>query len=193
MSTRRTVKRATVTSRARGWWFIAAGALLIAAALFVLLHEPAPASELGSLPAGSTISVIPQELPDLTLTSLDGQTVSLRDLSGQAVVINFWATWCPPCREEMPDLATFHQAGREDGVIVVAINAGEATSLVQDFVDELDPSFQVLLDPDMKAMSAFRVASLPTSFFIDRQGVIQERYAGALSLAEVESKMAPFH
>jgi thiol-disulfide isomerase/thioredoxin len=169
---------------------MAAGVLLIAAALFVLLHEPAPASQLSSLPAGSSISVIPQELPDLTLTSLDGKSVSLRDLRGQAVVLNFWATWCPPCREEMPDLDTFHRAGREDDVIVVAINAGESSSLVEEFVDELEPDFQVLLDPDMKAMNAFRVVSLPTSFFIDRQGIIQDRHAGALSLTEVENRMA---
>ena len=163
----------------------------MAAALFVLLYDPAPAPELTSLPAGSTISVIQQEIPDLTLTGLDGQTISLRDLRGQAVVLNFWATWCPPCRDEMPDLDSFHQNGRDDDVIVVAINAGESTSLVQEFVDEFDIGFPVLLDPNMDAMSAFRVASLPTSFFIDRQGFIQERYAGSLSLAEVESKMAP--
>lgn len=174
----------------RGYLILAAGMILLGIGLYLGISQVSDDPALASVPEGSVV-VVPQELPDLTLQTLDGRSVSLRDLQGKAVVVNFWATWCPPCRMEMPDLQAFYQAHLNEDVVVVAINAGEAVSLVQPFVDENNLTFDVLLDPDMRAMTAFRVASLPTSFFVDRQGVIRERHGGALTLAEIESSMAP--
>ena len=174
----------------RGYLILTAGLILLGVGLYLGIHQISDEPALASVPGGAVL-VVPQELPDLTLQTLDGRSVSLRDLQGKALVVNFWATWCPPCRMEMPDLQAFYQAHLDEDVVVVAINAGEAVSLVQPFVDENNLTFDVLLDPDMRAMTAFRVASLPTSFFVDRQGLIRERHGGALTLAEIESSMAP--
>ena len=76
------------------------------------------------------------ELPDITLMSVDGLEISLKELEGKAVLVNFWATWCPPCREEMSSLQEFHQQYLAEGVVVVAINAGESAAQVDQFAKE---------------------------------------------------------
>jgi len=170
-------------------WMIG-GVVSIVIVALVFLNLPKQSENSPSSAAFSSSNVLNIELPDLTLENLAGEPLALRDLKGQAVLINFWATWCPPCQREMPTLEAFQQAHQAEEMLVVAINAGELAALVAPYIEEQQLTFEILLDPDMRASAAFQVASVPTTFFVDKAGVIRERYAGPLSLEQVEAKMA---
>ena len=117
--------------------------------------------------------------PDFLLPTLDGKTVRLSDLRGKGVVINFWATWCPPCRKEMPQLVAAYQRYRNDGLEVVAVNVGEPEDRVRQFAEEFGMRFTVALDKIGAVARTYSLLGLPTTFFVDRQGVIRIVHAGA--------------
>ena len=118
--------------------------------------------------------------PDFTLTGLDGQTFQLSELRGKPVVINFWATWCGPCRSEMPSLQT--AAMRFDGeVVVVGVDQGEEVAPVQAFVDELGVTFPIALDTEMTVGARYNVKGMPTTFFVDADGVIRHLWVGEMN------------
>jgi peroxiredoxin len=130
--------------------------------------------------------------PDFTLQSVNGETFSLGELRGQVVLLNFWATWCPPCREEMPTLQAVYDAHRADGLMVLAVDQNEPASLVQDFGRELGLTFPLLLDPGYVVSDEYRISLLPSTFFIDRQGVIRDVvFGGPMNRALIESKIGP--
>ncbi|MFQ5989147.1 MAG: TlpA disulfide reductase family protein [Candidatus Methylomirabilales bacterium] len=126
--------------------------------------------------------------PDFTLPDLDGTKVSLSQYKGNVVLLNFWATWCPPCRLEMPTMEKAYQNYRGQGFEVVAVSVDTGpTSAVKHFLQELGLTFQVLLDPDMETLRAFRGFSLPTTVVIDRRGVIRSREQGYRDWTDAES------
>ena len=128
--------------------------------------------------------------PDFSLSRADGQSAQLADWRGQPVVLNFWATWCPPCRAEMLALQAVAQAYREQGVRVLGVNQAEEPNQVVGFMQTLGLDFPVLLDRDAAVSQLYRVRSLPTTFFIDREGVIREIVIGGpMSQALLASKM----
>lgn len=126
--------------------------------------------------------------PDFTLPDLDGNATSLSNYKGKVVLLNFWATWCPPCRLEMPTMEKAYRKYRDNGfeVVAVSVDAGPK-SAVKHFLQELGLSFQVLLDPDMETLRAFRGFSLPTTVVIDRQGLIRSREMGYRDWSDAES------
>jgi len=118
--------------------------------------------------------------PDFTLDLLDGGQVTLSDLHGQVVVINLWAAWCPPCRAEMPAFENVFQAYKDQGVVILGVNA-----TIQDdeqsaaaFVQEYNLSFPIPLDRNGAVSDLYALGGLPTTFFIDRQGVIRSVVVG---------------
>ncbi|NLG71452.1 MAG: TlpA family protein disulfide reductase [Chloroflexi bacterium] len=117
--------------------------------------------------------------PPFELQSLAGETYRLEDLHGQPVVVNFWATWCAPCRLEMPLLDSY-QAQYGDQLTILAVNFDEPQDLVQRFVDELGLTLPVLLDPGGKVVNQYRVRGYPTTVFIDAEGVIRYQHMGQL-------------
>jgi peroxiredoxin len=123
--------------------------------------------------------------PDFVLETLDGRTLRLSDLQGQPLLVNFWATWCGPCRLEMPELVLSYLEHREDGLVVLAVNLREASARVQPFVDEFELPFPILLDRDGEVARSWRVGGpmqgLPSSYFVDRDGVIQKVVFGAVT------------
>jgi peroxiredoxin len=127
--------------------------------------------------------------PDFALQTLDGQTLQLSDLQGRAVVLNFWASWCPPCRAEMPELEQAYQDNQGGGLVVLGVDQGEQQPVVADFVQRFGLTFPVVLDQDLLASRAYKVNSLPTTFFIDRNGVIQERVTGQMNTALLAEKL----
>lgn len=122
-----------------------------------------------------------QMAPDFELTTLDGETVKLSDFRGKRVMLNFWATWCPPCRAEMPDMQRFHE---DKDVVILAVNLRETetnTQKVQDFIDERDLTFQILLDEKTAVANRYQIQPIPSSFMIDSDGRIQNKAFGALN------------
>lgn len=127
--------------------------------------------------------------PEFTLTALDGKPVSSSDLRGKVVLVNFWATWCPPCRSEMSDIQSAYQAHRDD-LVVLAINEAEGNDAVKQFVDELHIALPILFDRDGAIGRRFQVLALPTSFLIDREGVIRAAHIGQMDRAYIETQIA---
>jgi peroxiredoxin len=110
-----------------------------------------------------------REQADFTLTDLEGKTWSLQGLRGKVVLVNFWATWCPPCRKEMPDLEALYQQFKERGLLILAIS-DEDISKVQPFIAEHHTTYPILLDPGRKVHELFQVSGIPKSFIYDRDG-----------------------
>ena len=129
--------------------------------------------------------------PDFQLQSLDGQTVSLGNLRGKPVLINFWATWCPPCRGEMPYIQEIHEEWSDKELMVLAINIGESSSKAEDFMQSYNLSFTVLLDTKQDVAQRYNITGIPTTFFIDKDGIIQEKVIGAFqSKTQIENKLS---
>lgn len=106
---------------------------------------------------------------DFTLADLSGKQWTLKNLTGKVVLVNFWATWCPPCRKEMPDLEAMYQRFKERGLVILAISDEDA-SKVKPFIEERKFSYPILLDPGRKVSETFRVEGIPKSFLYDRNG-----------------------
>lgn len=128
--------------------------------------------------------------PDFQLLTLDQEPVSLGDLRGNPVVLNFWASWCPPCVSEMPFLQEIHEEYSEEGLMLLAINVRESQSKVEEFVQSKNLSFPVLLDTEGEVSQQYSIRYLPTTFFIDGDGIIQEKKIGPfISKAEIEREL----
>ncbi|NIC07652.1 TlpA disulfide reductase family protein [Billgrantia bachuensis] len=152
----------------------AMGLIIGVSALWLVLVTLAPLG--GDMPLG--------ELPDITLENLDGEPVNLQDLRGELVVVNLWATWCPPCLREMPLLA---EADEREGVSVVVINQGEELLQVVRYLDEQALVFRYpLLDPSQEMMKTVESPGLPTTLLFDREGRAVERHVGELSRAQLD-------
>lgn len=138
--------------------------------------------------AASAIAAIGQPAPDFTLNTLDGGEVTLSGLKGQAVLINFWASWCPPCRLEMPDLVRAYEDHREEGFILLGVNLTATDSLpdIRDFVEEFKMTFPVLLDERYEVADLYGLRGLPLSVFINRDGVVVRIINGAMSGDHIE-------
>jgi peroxiredoxin len=141
------------------------------------------------------ISVVPSEVnfpaPDLTLNNLLGMRVAISDYNQQVVLINNWATWCPPCKEEMPTLLRFYKEHNDQGFMLIGINAGDPTDEVAKFVDEYNLTFPILLDPNKKSLILFHNDNLPSSYVIDRNGDVVLAWTGPISHAMLEKYVSP--
>lgn len=131
-----------------------------------------------ALPAAPAIG---HPAPDFTLPALGGGELALAELAGQPVVLNFWASWCGPCRAEMPELQRLHERRAAAGVAVVGVNQGESPETAAAFLQALSLDFPVALDQRTGVSQTYLVHSLPTTFFIDRGGVIRQIFIGPMS------------
>lgn len=127
---------------------------------------------------GEGVSMIAMEAPDFTLTDPSGQTVHLRDLRGKVVIVDFWATWCGPCRALMPHLQTMHEQLGAKGLTILGLDVGEGATTVKKFAKEKSYTFPLLLDGEPQVTSRYFVQALPTTFVIDRAGRIALRDVG---------------
>jgi peroxiredoxin len=133
-------------------------------------------------------SLIGQPAPDFNFYVTEEQSISLSDLQGSPVLLNFWATWCGPCASEMPYLQQVYDDWQERGLVLLAINIGESYSEVEDFVQSRGLSLPVLLDSEGIVASQYGVGPIPTTFFIDSQGIVQHVQVGYFqSAADIES------
>ena len=146
--------------------------------------------------AQSDLSVVPAQVnypsPDLTLTDIQGVTHSLSDFRGQVVLVNLWATWCPPCKAEMPTLQSYHNKYSDKGFTVIAINDGDPTADVIQFVKDYSLTFPIWLDPTYIATEdAFKTLNLPSSFVIDRDGTVRLSWVGEINSKMLEKYVTP--
>ena len=130
--------------------------------------------------------------PDFTLDTLDGKSIKLSDLRGQVVLINLWASWCPPCRAEMPAIDAVYRKYRDAGFVVLAVNTTyqDTESEARAFVQKLGLTFPILFDRDGAASQRYRLQGLPTSYFVGRDGVIRDIVIGGpMSETTIASKI----
>lgn len=189
-------RRSVSPNSSRVWALVLLGAGLIllgvAAAVF-LLSGNAQAFATGK--DSIEVSVVPVRVeypaPDLSLNGLDGKKHTLADYLGSVVLVNNWATWCPPCKAEMPTLQQYYEEHQDQGFVLIAIEAGEPEEEVRDFVQEYGLTFPVWTDRGLRALNAFKNDNLPSSYVIDREGIIRLAWTGPISQAMLEKYLTP--
>ncbi|MFQ5858075.1 MAG: TlpA family protein disulfide reductase [Anaerolineae bacterium] len=165
-------------------WFldVAGGDLDTARILLNLPRNPGAGPRIG------------QPAPDVTLSDLQGQSLTLSELRGRPVVINFFATWCVPCRIEMPLLQAAYEHHQTDGLIIIGLDTQESPMLVQEFVNLKRVTFPVVIDPTGQVTEGYRARAYPTSIFVDPDGTVTDVHRGVLSprlLQHYLSKILP--
>ncbi|MAT96790.1 MAG: cytochrome C biogenesis protein [Anaerolineaceae bacterium] len=128
---------------------------------------------------------------DFSIGSLAGGNIALSDFAGEVVIMNFWATWCPPCRAEMPGLNRFYETHRDKGLTLLAINEEESAATVRPFIQSNNFTFPVLLDEQGRVAQQYSTRSFPTTFIIDREGIIQHVQTGVISEDELARIVLP--
>jgi len=163
------------------------GLILIVASGYFIFKDVSLQNEPTTVPAQANYPA-----PELTLTDLDGITHSLADYHGQVVLVNLWATWCPPCKEEMPTLETYYNKYKEEGFTIIAVNDGDPTPDVIQFTKDYELTFPVWLDPTYIATEqAFKTLNLPSSFVIDKSGIIKLQWVGEINRQTLEKFVTP--
>ncbi len=126
---------------------------------------------------------------NFTLEHLNGTTSSLHDFSGKVVLLNFWATWCLPCIQEMPDMERLWQQYKDAGLVVLGVSNDDAgkRKRVETFIDRVNLSFPILLDPDSTVSNLYDVSAIPVSYLISREGILLAKIVGVREWASPES------
>lgn len=161
--------------------------LLVSVALLLVLTAGCEGSSSKSQkgpaakPSAAALPAIGQTAPDFTLTGLDGRPVTLSALRGKVVVVSFWATWCPPCRQEMPSMELLHQELADEGLVILAVNVEkQGRQTVAKFFQTLDVTFPVVIDEEESVQNLYGVSKFPESFVVGKDGVITEKIIGAI-------------
>jgi len=128
---------------------------------------------------------------DFALDDVNGRPVRLSDLRGRPVIINFWASWCPPCRQEMPALQAAYQRYREQGVIVLGVDLRESAGQVSQFASQFGVTYPLLLDHDGTVSERYQVRGIPTTLFLDAEGLIRARHVGPLTEDKIAEYVTP--
>ena len=128
-----------------------------------------------------------QKAPDFTLSNMENEETSLSDYRGQKVFLNFWATWCPPCRIEMPDMQKLYT--EHEDITVLAVNLQEDKDTVSDFLVSNKLTFPVVLDKNREVGNEYLIRSIPTTFILDENGIIRDKHIGALTYDSMLEKM----
>jgi DsbE subfamily thiol:disulfide oxidoreductase len=192
--TTRSVRKKTKTyvrqTKSKTWLYVnmAIAVMLIVGGIAVLFWMGEQDAE-KSTP--TTSAKIGATAANFQLPALSGESVALSDYEGQVILVNTWATWCPPCKAEMPAIHEFYQAHQNDGFVVLAINSQEDAATVQRFINAQGFTFPVLLDTQASVLNQYKVRGLPTSFVIDRDGVIRYIHSGAITRQQLEDVISP--
>lgn len=181
----------TTTFSPPRWLWPLLGVLLIAAGVAAWLWLPK------MLPPEEDASAIPIAVefpaPDLHFTTLEGQEIALSDYRGQVVLINNWATWCPPCVDEMPVLDAYYRAHANEGFVLLAVAAHEYPFEVREFLEQHNwqLALTVVPDPEERSMNAFHQTHLPASYVVDKDGTVRLMWVGAISRRNLEKFVTP--
>ena len=150
--------------------------ILFASAAWIIVSAP----ESEALQASQEAPSVGFMAPDFTLSTMGGESVTLSELRGQAVIINLWASWCGPCRAEMPAMQNVFDQYKEEGFTILAINASNQDSLAAAtaFVGEFNLTYPILLDVEGKVSKLYNLLALPTTYFVNKEGIIEEVVIG---------------
>ncbi len=149
--------------------------LKIAALSLLLVAGLAAACSSSTKPSSNSAA------PDFKLADLNGNTVVLSDLRGKPVLLNFWATWCPPCREEVPLIEEINREWTSKGLVVLTVSLDDSADTVKDFVQNYGLTFTVLFDREQRVADTYGIQGIPTTLFIDKDGMIRARTVGAFA------------
>jgi peroxiredoxin len=169
---------------ARLRWLLIAAAAAVALLILVPLFRSQNATVSG--PSG----MVGQIAPVFALRDANGKTVSLDRYRGKIVVMNLWASWCPPCRAEMPDLQTVSREFAKDGVIVIGVNQGESAQRAAAFARSLDIAFPIWIDDAQRYGRVYAALGLPTTVVIDRRGIVERGFDGPLTIQQMRDTLA---
>lgn len=168
--------------------------VLLGAALGLILWRGIPQAVGPSTPAGGITPVVAPlvgaRAPEFSAPSVDGETFRLIEQQGRPVIVNFWATWCEPCRAEMPLLEDRALEFSDDGLTIVGVDFDEPQEVVRAYRDELGLSLPLLLDDGGEIQRLYRVVAYPTTFFIGRDGLIRAVHLGVLDDAMLDEYLA---
>ncbi|MDD3705761.1 MAG: redoxin domain-containing protein [Clostridiaceae bacterium] len=123
---------------------------------------------------------------DFSLEDLNGNKVDLSSFKGKKIFLNFWATWCPPCKAEMPDIEKLYQETKDSDLVILAVNVGEDKKTAQNFMNANKYNFTVLLDVTGEVSRLYQVTGIPTSYFIDTEGFLEDGITGGISLESMK-------
>jgi cytochrome c biogenesis protein CcmG, thiol:disulfide interchange protein DsbE len=160
------------------------GGVIVIGAVLAFAFATTPNVTVGPAQIGKPIA-------NFSLTDLNGTTHSIADYKGRPVLINGWATWCPPCKAEMPALHAFYLKHQAEGFDLLAINSGDSRSAVQDFIAQKGFTFPVLLDTNKDVLDGLGVSGLPTSIFVGRDGTVKIIHVGGLTPEAIEKELTP--
>ncbi|MBA4601187.1 thiol-disulfide oxidoreductase ResA [Thermoactinomyces mirandus] len=132
-----------------------------------------------------------EKAPNFELSTLDGKTVKLSDFKGRVILLNFWGTWCEPCRTEMPALQKAYENYHKEDFVVLAVNIAETDVAVSSFADQYGLTFPVLLDRNRDVTRLYQVGPIPSTFFIDKDGKISNKVEGPLHLGQLHQYILP--
>jgi len=124
------------------------------------------------------------------LKDLNGKDVSLSDFKGKKVFLNFWASWCPPCKAEMPDIEKLYGETKDSDLVILAVNIGEDKTTVKSFIDKNKYTFTILLDLDQSIASKYNISAIPTSFFIDKEGNVVSTIRGGMTTQQMKTNIS---
>ncbi len=172
------------------WYWEQRGNVAIEDGGYGVVELPAAKNATGRKP----VAEVGRAGPDFLLETPQGGTLRLSDLQGQPVLLNFWATWCPPCREEMPELVAAYERYQAQGLVIVGVNLQEADEKVLEFAREFGIVFPLVIDRTSQVGEVWRldgpVRGIPTSYFIDASGVIRSLYFGPMQEEAIEEGLA---
>lgn len=127
--------------------------------------------------------------PNFTLTNLEGEEVSLSDYQGKGVFLNFWASYCEPCKREMPAMEAEYQAMKTEGIEILAINIAESNVAINSFKNRYGFTYPILLDRDRSVTNRYGVIPIPTSFFINQEGIVVSKFTGEMSREQIKEQL----
>ena len=161
---------------------------IISLFLLIAMGPSLPGDTADGISPLNSDKIINSKAPDITLKDLNGKTVSLSAVKGKVVLLNFFATWCPPCRAEMPALNKLYRTLKPRGLEVIGVSTDRSINDIKDFLEKNRVDFPILFDADRIAAKQYRVFSMPTTFLIDRKGMIVEKFYGEYDWTEPETK-----
>ena len=165
------------------WFGTVLIALLIGIAGFNLYNDRKEVTDIGE--TGVAVNndqngiAVGDQAPNFTLQTVDGKEVNLSDYKGKKVFLNFWATWCPPCKAEMPHMQSFYE-GNPENVEILAVNLEESNEKAKDFADQYELTFPILMDKEGTVAETYEVYTIPTTYVLNEDGTVHQKIVGPM-------------